>query len=229
MTAVGRKRTRDPVATREAILEAASSLLAQQGPEAVSVSAVANLAGVNRGTAYQHFQSREELVGATTQWVSDRMFRAVYGDTRPVGERVVGEVDVPEMTFRLTEFAMENADLGRSWLLQILASPNPAEDPFWREYQGSLELFAETELAEENIDSEAMAVLILSGIFLWPVWARSHAKSDEEREQLAKRFCREVLRFSMYGSLQTAKFPDVAESLRRDYAGGEVVEIADRR
>ena len=59
------RRKRDPESTREAILEAARQVLAQDGKEGVSVAQVALLAGVNRGTAYQHFQTREQLIDAT--------------------------------------------------------------------------------------------------------------------------------------------------------------------
>lgn len=210
-----KKRTRDPSATRNAILDASSSLFAQQGADSVSVSAVANLAGVNRGTAYQHFPSREELIEATIEWISMQMFRAVYGDPATIGERRVEEVDVPQTMHRLSVFAMENAELCRSWLLQILASENPAADPFWREFQGSLERFAQTELAQDNVDSEAMSVLVLSGVFLWPVWVRSHAKTDEERRRLANRMTRELLRLSLFGSMNPAAFPDLVERLRQ--------------
>lgn len=220
-----KKRTRDPSATRNAILEASSSLFAQQGADSVSVSAVANLAGVNRGTAYQHFPSREELIAETIKWVSYRMFRAVYGDRETIADRRVEEVDVPETMHRLSVFAMENAELCRSWLLQILASENPAADPFWREFQGSLERFAQTELAQKNVDSEAMSVLVLSGVFLWPVWARSHAKTDEERRGLANRMTRELLRLCLFGSMNPDAFPDLVTRLSKPPVWTEAIAM----
>ena len=51
---------------REAILGAASHMLALRGPDGASLSEVAHLAGVNRGTAYQHFETREKLIAATS-------------------------------------------------------------------------------------------------------------------------------------------------------------------
>ena len=60
-----RRRTRNPQRTREAILEAAREVLAQDGKEGLSVAQVAQRAGINRGTAYQHFQTREQLIEAT--------------------------------------------------------------------------------------------------------------------------------------------------------------------
>ena len=68
-----KKRVRNPEATREAILKAARTVLSEDGPEGLSVSRVANLAGVNRGTAYQHFATREELLQATADWVAGQL------------------------------------------------------------------------------------------------------------------------------------------------------------
>jgi AcrR family transcriptional regulator len=218
MTAPRTRRSRDPAATRAAILEAARILLAKDGPEGISLSEVAALAGVNRGTAYQHFETREKLIEATARSVSDKMFRAVFGEPETLGERRVEEVDIAAMTGRLTDFAMENPELGRIWLLQLLSSPDPAQDPFWREYEGSLARFAKTDLAEPGIDTEVLSVINLAGAFLWPVWARSHAHGDEERNALARRFAKETLRLSMYGSLQSDRFPQIARQLGKRQA-----------
>lgn len=208
-----KRRARDPEATRADILEAALTLLSKEGPEALSLSAVAVLAGVNRGTAYQHFETRENLVAATLELVSDRMFRAVFGDPELIGERNVEEVDMVATTENLATFSMENPDLCRIWLLQLLTLPDPSQDPFWREYAGSIARFAETELAQPGIDVTVFSVLTLAGNFLWPVWARSHSHEAEERKALAQRISREMLRLSMHGTLVAEKNPDVAKIL----------------
>ncbi|MEZ5737221.1 MAG: TetR/AcrR family transcriptional regulator [Novosphingobium sp.] len=211
-----KRRPRDPQATREAILEAARTLLSKDGPEGISLSEVAHLAGVNRGTAYQHFETREKLIEATADWVSDKLFRAAFGDPETVGERRVEEVDVADLTDRLSGFAMENPELCRVWLLQLLASPDPAADPFWREYCGSLGRFAATEMAEPGVDAEVLAVMNLAGTFLWPVWARAHEENPRARSRLARRFANECLRLSLYGSMRAPAFPEIVERLRRE-------------
>lgn len=208
-----RRRPRDPEATREVILEAARTLLAKDGPEGVSLSEVAHLAGVNRGTAYQHFATRENLVQATVESVSLKLFRAVFGDPETIGERRVEEVDVAAMTERLANFAMQNHELGRVWLLQVLASPDPSVDLFWREYVGSLERFAASDLAVSGIDAEVLSVMNLAAVFLWPIWAQAHDQDGKGRDQLASRFTREILRLSMYGSLKPSAYPAIAEQL----------------
>ncbi len=208
-------RARDPAETREEILKAARTLLAKDGPEGISLSEVAHLAGVNRGTAYQHFQTREKLIEATAGWVSDKLFRAMFGDPDTIGERRLELVDPADIMGRLANFAIDNPELGRIWLVQVLSSPDPTADPFWREFAGSLDRFVESELARPGVDAEVLSVLTLAGAFLWPVWARSHAKSEDERRALADRFVHELMRFSMYGSLQGEHFPQIAERLGR--------------
>jgi len=214
MDEIRRRRPRDPERTREAILKAARSRLASDGPEGLSLSEVAHLAGVNRGTAYQHFETREKLIKATADWVSDKLFGSVFGDPATLGERRVDRVDVADLMDRLANFAMHNPELGRVWLLQVLSSPDPARDAFWKEYEGSMARFARTKLAQDNIDTEVLSVIMLAGTFLWPVWARAHSKGNKDRRELAYRFAQECLRLCMYGSLRPEHYPGIAQRLK---------------
>jgi AcrR family transcriptional regulator len=207
-------RRRDPTATRAAILDAALTLLARDGAGAVSLSGVAQLAGVNRGTAYQHFETREKLIAATIAWVSDKMFRAVFGDAERLKNRRLDDVDMVETTERMAGFAIDNPELCRMWLLQVLASDDPSTDRFWREFAGSIGRFAGTHFAEPDIDVEVLSIIALAGSFLWPIWARAKQCSDTEKQALAQRFAREMLRLCMYGSLNAEALPQVATYLK---------------
>ena len=139
------RRKRDPGGTREAILQAARKVLAQGGKEGLSVAQVAQRAGVNRGTAYQHFQTRAQLIEATAAWVSDKLYRAVFGDPAVASQQPVETVSPKEITERLADFAMENPELGRVWLFELLSSRRPANDQFWQQYRLNFEAFARTE------------------------------------------------------------------------------------
>ncbi len=201
------RRPQDPARTRAAILEAAGTLLAKDGPEGLSVSQVAQLAGVNRGTAYQHFQTREQLLEATTAWVSERLRRSVFGDGSTV--HAVVPSDPQWVVERMAEFAMENPELGRAWLFEVLSSSQPTSDPFWHHYKTLFEKFARSDRAQPGIDTEVHSVIMLIGTFLWPVFVRSQARTAKERQELVGRFTQEMLRLSMAGTMRPEEFPEL--------------------
>lgn len=207
------RRRQDPERTREAILEAASTLLAKDGPEGLSVSQVAQLAKVNRGTAYQHFQTREQLLDATTTWVSEKLRQAVFGDrTISAEEMTLG--DAQRVAQRMAEFAMENPALGRVWLFEVLSSSRPAGDPFWNQYKTEFEKFAKSDRAQPGIDVEVHTVMMLISTLLWPVFVRADSRSARDRRQLAERFSSEMLRLSLRGNMRPEKFPELDARLR---------------
>lgn len=205
-------------ATREAILAAARTVLASDGPEALSLSKVAHLAGVNRGTAYQHFQTREDLVKATVAWVSDHLSTTVFGgidlnkDVRLSG---IEERSFYEVIAGVVDFAVENPALGRIWLFEVLSSDNPGDDLFFRQFKQTTQQLAESEYSQTGIDVEALSVIILAGYFLWPEWVRAHSKTENERQAMAGRMRHEVLRLFLYGVLKAEKVPQLQELLRK--------------
>lgn len=201
------KPRRDREQTRELILEVAGKLLAKVGPEGLSLSQVAQLAGVNRGTAYHHFQTREQLLKEATAWVSANLCKEVFGDEANPSQRPRDPRTVSESMVR---FAMDNPEFGRAWLYDMLSSGQPSTDPFWNQYLTHIEAFAKTDRAEPDIDSEVHAMMMLVSVFLWPVWTRAHEKSPRDRRRLAKRFSDERLRLSLHGVMKAEKFPEVS-------------------
>lgn len=210
-------RRRNKEATREVILAAARTVLASDGPDALSLSKVANRAGVNRGTAYQHFETREDLIKATVDSVSEQLSSTVFGkvgvddqghwhgrEERPIDEVVAGLVD----------FAVENPGLCRIWLFEVLSSDSPGEDLFFRQFRESTRELAETEFAQQGIDVEVLSVLMLAGYFLWPLWVGAHARTKKQRRDMAARMRREVLRLFLFGVLKADEFPHLQQSLR---------------
>lgn len=213
------RRKRDPEATREAILKAARSVLAGDGQEGLSVARVARMAGVNRGTAYQHFQTREDLLKATAEWVSERLLSEdVFASPSENQQKLPPhEQPVFENIERVVEFAVENPELGRVWLFEVLASDNPSEDRFFQRYKEGVEVVSKSKLSQKGVDAEALSVLLLAGCFLWPVWVSAHAHTKKARKRLAQRFSREVLRLTLYGSLKPEHYPNL-EKLLEEYS-----------
>ena len=205
------RRKRDPDSTRTSILEAAKTILARDGAEGLSVSSVAQLAKVNRGTAYQHFEAKEDLIRATLDMVSQQLLDAVFGELGDTPEEIVP----PDLTRmpdvingmasfnqRLAEYAIDNPEIGRIWLYDVLSRENPKDDVFYKRFETALNSLAASNASLDDLDTEVLAVLMLTGYFMWPVWVRSHAKSKKERKQMAQRFAGEVLRLSMHGVLR---------------------------
>jgi len=202
-----RTAKRNPERTREAILEVAGKLLAKDGPEGLSVSQVAQAAGVNRGTAYHHFQTRDQLLEATKAWVSEKLCKAVFGEDALTKEQAT-DLDPYTVAENLTTFAMENPEYGRIWLFEVLSSDKPGNDPFWNLYKSGIDKFVKSDWAQPGIDSEVHAVMMLVSVFLWPVWARAHSSSAAGRKKMAKRFNDEVMRMNLQGNFNQEKFPD---------------------
>lgn len=210
-------RRRNKAATREDILAAARTVLASDGPDALSLSKVANLAGINRGTAYQHFETRDDLIKATVESVSKQLSAIAFASTGVNEEgHWEGETERPvdEVVSGLVDFAVENPMLCRIWLFEVLSSDNPSEDLFFRQFKESTRELAETEYAQEDIDVEALSVLMLAGYFLWPLWVDAHAKTKAQRKAMGSRMRREVLRLSLYGVLKAEDFPHLRELLK---------------
>jgi TetR/AcrR family transcriptional regulator, repressor for uid operon len=58
--------------TVESILEAARTAIAERGPGKLTLSAVANAAGISRPTLYRWFPTKEDLLAAITAYEEDR-------------------------------------------------------------------------------------------------------------------------------------------------------------
>ena len=121
--AVKQRTARNPDFTRQAILDAAAIVLASDGPDLLNVSKVARLAGVNRGTAYKYFETREDLVGAAIEQISGQLFAGVFGDPVEASEQKVEEISIEDLTVNMIKFAMEYPDFGRVWLLEDIKFP----------------------------------------------------------------------------------------------------------
>jgi AcrR family transcriptional regulator len=190
----------------------------------VSFSEVARLANVDRGTAHRHFLNREQLLREAVQYVSDKLRQAVFGGEEDLAAKRFASSEVMEQNARLIKFAMDNPELCRIWLFDMLTSGDPSADPFWQALAGSYGAFARTDAAQENANSEVLAIITLSSVFLWSIRARAHAHSDAEREKLAEDFAVECMRLSMYGILKPERYPEIAGFLARTFAARKAGE-----
>src|SRR5262245_7517973 len=108
-------RRRHPPSTREAILAAARAMLAENGPAGGTVSTVARRAGVNRGTAYQHFASREKLIAAVLARTFSASKTTIHAD-------MPGKLDVgvSVQMDHLVRYLVDHPELVRLAMFSIL-------------------------------------------------------------------------------------------------------------
>jgi AcrR family transcriptional regulator len=101
--------------TRAQIVEAGLMLLAERPPEALTIDAIVEAAGVAKGTFYYHFQNIEELVAAVGGKLAES-FDALLAPSR---------LDVPDpverMSFAFTQF-LEKAINDPQWGRLVLRS-----------------------------------------------------------------------------------------------------------
>ncbi len=210
-----RRNNTDPDSTRREILQAALEVIAKDGPEGLSVTKVARRAGVNRGTAYQHFPTREDLAHATAAWVSERISKEFYGDIEELTRN--HPVYPPELAQeRLTNFAMNNPELSRVWLFDVMTAEGEITDPFWRQFIDGLQDFVDRGYTRPKIDTEVYAFITVASTLLWPIWVGAHNKSPKEKEKLRRRFHDELMRLVLFGALAPDRYGD----LRKQFDGG---------
>ena len=209
----GKRNNRDPESTHREILQAALEVLAQDGPESLSVTEVARRAGINRGTAYQHFPTREDLTHATTQWVSERMCEEFFDEVDEIsGQDNVYPPDIAQQ--RLSNFAMENPELSRAWLFDVMSTKGTVTDQFWKRYVEGLQDYADRGYSRKGLDVEVYAFISLVSSFLWPVWVESQAKSPKAKKELHQRFIDETMRLGLFGGLASDKHDELRDKYR---------------
>ena len=101
--------------TRAQIVEAGAMLLAERPPEALTVDAIVEAAGVAKGTFYYHFQSIEELAAAVGEKLAES-FDDLLAPAR------LGMPDpIARMSFAFTQF-VEKAIADPVWARLVVQS-----------------------------------------------------------------------------------------------------------
>jgi AcrR family transcriptional regulator len=177
-------RRRDFLLNRETLLRHARRLIAERGPEALTVSEVAHRARLNRTTAYQHFRTRDELVAAVMGGISEEL-SAILATPRPITEHVD----------QVLGFFVEHPEIGRLSLHHLLAE-NPFPRQGWERYVGELEQLVTSRPGQEDVDVEMLAVLMISAALIWSVHVRVR---HDDVAGATERFAREMKRLLLHG------------------------------
>lgn len=191
-----RPRRRDFEDSRRRLLDAARVILAERGPEALTVSEVAHRAGLNRTTAYQHFRTRDALTAAVMAETADELLGMLRD---PQG--IWGEVE------RMVPFFADHPELARLTLHQLL-SETPLPESGWSTYLGWIRKVVESRDAQPGIDAEMLSYALMCVGVLWPLVARAQYEDAESARRATQRLTRELRRLLLHGVLRPEAWPE---------------------
>src|ERR1051325_8353660 len=104
------RRHKNFEATHQQMIETAVRLLSEKGPDALSLSELSRVMGINRTTVYYHFHSREDLLAAVKAWSSEQLARALEPFASPA-----------ERIDYITRFVLDNPELIRLWIDEFVS------------------------------------------------------------------------------------------------------------
>jgi AcrR family transcriptional regulator len=158
-------RPRDPRVDRS-ILEAALELLADGGPEALTIEAVAARAAVARTTVYRRWHARDELVLAVLDDVAARLMPAPnLGDTRAdliavidTAVRVLTSTPIGRLMAALVSELPRNAELAQAFRRHLV-------DVRRRELNAVLERGLARGDLRADVDTDAAPDLLIGPVY----------------------------------------------------------------
>jgi AcrR family transcriptional regulator len=199
-----RARRSDYERTRRRLLDSARSLMAERGPESLTVSAVAHAAELNRTTAYQHFRTRDELVRAVSEEIVAEVV-GVLADPRPLPERIDS----------LVTYTLERPEIARL-ALHLLLSESPFPRAAWNRAVSEVRKIAESAGGREGVDPEMLLHVLMASGILWPLHARSEFEDAASARRATERLARELKRLLLFGLLRPEAWPELVASLETD-------------
>ncbi|NUS72098.1 MAG: TetR family transcriptional regulator [Corynebacteriales bacterium] len=151
-------KTRDPAATREAILKAAREEFGQHGLAGARVDRIANKACVNKERIYAHFGNKQKLFDITLTHALEQV-RDIVDDS--------ANTDPAAFVARVFEFNRHNPHLTRMLMWEALQSPTDGinDEAARRAYYAER---VKTLTAGTAQPDSAKLLLTLIGLGAWP-------------------------------------------------------------
>jgi AcrR family transcriptional regulator len=175
-------RIRNPAQTRAKLLQATIDLIAEKGPDALSLKEAARRANVSRGVAYLHFVDRDELMSKATSWISDQLQEGVrrFDSGAPFHDRTVYTTKLvlehPEASQLMITAAMAGRDLDR-------------QNPLYRLVVKMLKELRASGRVNHEVDTEILSY-IMFGSIASTIMLGAHRKGDD-LDKLAERYTNE--------------------------------------
>jgi AcrR family transcriptional regulator len=175
-------------------------MMAERGLDGVTVSDVARRARVNRGTAYQHFPSRDHLVTAVLDRVARDTKASINARVPPtVSERIDHAID----------YFATRPDVVRLTMYRMLAGVPDPRDDLWAGFVARIGRLAEHAGSRDGIDHEMLAVILIGATMFWSLQVSSTTRTAAT----SRRFARELKRLLLYGVLRPEVHRDVVAAV----------------
>lgn len=190
--------TKEQMNTRERLVESARDLFMIQGYHATGVAQILKHAGVNSGSLYHFFPTKEDLLIAVLEWYRDHIWDAllqpVYDRVSDPVERIFGVLDGYRQMLLFLEFE-QGCPIGNLALELVNTHPN-ARKLLLTNFKNWVAAMEENlELAKDRLPAEtdrrALAIHILAvmegAVMLARSW-RSIEPFDQAISQLREHF-----------------------------------------
>ncbi len=183
MVSIVRERL-SPEESRAAAMEAARRLLIEQGPQAVTLKAVAAEIGKTHANLLHHFGSAAGLQAALAKSISDRVTAGIADAVRRSREGEADPIEIVDRTF--DAFGKEGAGALAAWM--ILSGNRDALNPILEAIHQLVDQLGEGH--EDRPVHENTLWLVLAAVgdsLLGPEMARALGLPPEKARELARR------------------------------------------
>ena len=175
------KRNKGFEETHQDLIETAVRLISERGMDALSITALAREMGINRTTVYYHFDSREALLHAVSNWATAQLAKGM--------DHTLSQ---PERIGLVSRFALDNPELIKLWIEEFVSGGDIREsyscwDQLIEGMRGSL---AAANPGEE-IDAEVYCVMLLAASIIGPRVYRNSDNPAATTDEVVARFVRE--------------------------------------
>jgi AcrR family transcriptional regulator len=186
-----KKRIRNPARTRLKLLQATIDVVADKGPEALSLKEAALRAKLSRGVAYQHFRDRDHLLAEAKRWISTRLAEGV---------RLMEAAPIEERTRVGARLVLNNRDAAKLMIADALAGKDfSTRHPLYKLVKKMLKDSMAQGVMRKDIDLEVLIYIMLGTNATMLMLGETHRGVDSD--ELADRFAAEWSRILSRGIL----------------------------
>jgi AcrR family transcriptional regulator len=182
--ATAQRRNKGFEDTHQEMIETAVRLISEKGIDALSISALSRVMGINRTTVYYHFENREALISAVKAWSAEQLAHA-FKTAAPTPERID----------YITRFVLENPELIKLWIDDFVSVGDVRDRyPSW---DGLVEGFRHNlggQASNEVGDAEIFCAILMTAATIAPRVFKNSVSRGVDNETVVRRFRGEWLR-----------------------------------